>query len=232
MGTGFALRGLVVLFAAAAVVTALGGGVDDPRGGTCTAGSSDGCNPEAGVLHIFGEKRCVVLAGPGWAPSKCTDPKAIAADDADQPALPDVPQCGVGDIDAVLATIRTLESGGRYTIGPNAGGASGAYQFIQGTWNGVAKRVGRSDLVGRGPWTVSPADQDALARQLVAEAMGGTDDIGRVPVVWYIGHVPVGGEWDVVPHPEAGNRATPRQYQAAWMGIYRRISGACAGGAA
>lgn len=169
--------------------------------------------------------RCVELQGTAWAPSRCDAPAALEIAPGD-PAPAAVP-CGVGDMDAVLATIRTRESGGRYGIGPNAGGASGAYQFIQGTWNGVAPRAGRPDLAGRGPWTASPADQDALARQLVTEAMGGTDDITRVPVVWYIGHIPRPGEWDTVPHPEAGNRLTPRQYQALWMGTFRDIASPC-----
>ncbi len=202
---------LVTGFAWAAVVTALGGGVDGPTPG-----------------QLLGH--CVVLQGAAWANASCDSARAVpAADDGPdpQPALPVMPKCGVKDIDGVLATIRTLESGNRYNIGLNAGGASGAYQFIQGTWDGVARRAGRGDLIGRRPYTASNADQDALARRLVDEAMGGTGDITRVPVVWYIGHVPQGAEWDVVPHPEAGNRSTPRQYQAAWMGIYRRVTGSC-----
>ncbi len=49
-------------------------------------------------------------------------------------------------------------------------------------------------------------------------------DVSAVPVVWYIGHVPVSGstEWDQVPAPEAGNRLTPRQYQTRWMAEYER----------
>ena len=48
------------------------------------------------------------------------------------------PTISVGEarLDAVLATIRTLESGGNYTARARGSSASGAYQFIDGTWNG------------------------------------------------------------------------------------------------
>jgi len=42
----------------------------------------------------------------------------------------------------------------------------GAYQFLQSTWDNVARQSGRFDLVGRNPATVSPADQDQLALNL------------------------------------------------------------------
>lgn len=183
--------------------------------------------PDAVVTSIT----CSQLVDGHWVAASCSKrsdaPAAQQAPDAPV-VVPDT-DCGAAGIDAVLATIRELESGGRYAIGPNKGGASGAYQFIQGTWDGVAKRAGRSDLVGQGPWKASPVDQDALARVLVDEAMGGTGDVTRVPVVWYIGHVPVGREWDVVPHPEAGNRLTPRQYLQKWMTVYERMGAPCGG---
>jgi len=46
-----------------------------------------------------------------------------------------------------------------------------------------------------------------------------------VPVVWYIGHVPVGAEWDTVPSVGA-NILTPREYQARWLAMYARLVGA------
>ena len=35
----------------------------------------------------------------------------------------------------MLDTIRTIESGGDYTAPKNQGGASGAYQYVDSTWN-------------------------------------------------------------------------------------------------
>ncbi|HEY7438539.1 MAG TPA: transglycosylase family protein [Acidimicrobiia bacterium] len=68
----------------------------------------------------------------------------------------------------VLACIRHRESRGDYgAINPSSGTA-GAYQFMPGTWNNTARSSGRGDLVGVNPANASPADQDAMARQLLA----------------------------------------------------------------
>jgi hypothetical protein len=69
-----------------------------------------------------------------------------------------------------LACVRQRESGGNYGI-YNAGGsgAAGAYQFLPGTWNGIAASSGRTDLVGVDPAQASPADQDAMAQALYAQ---------------------------------------------------------------
>jgi len=73
---------------------------------------------------------------------------------------------GGGDF---LSCIRNRESGGNYTIHNTGGsGASGAYQFMPGTWNSIAASSGRSDLVGVDPAAASPSDQDAMASALYA----------------------------------------------------------------
>jgi muramidase (phage lysozyme) len=46
----------------------------------------------------------------------------------------------------------------------------GAYQFMQSTWNNAAGIAGRSDLVGKLPNLVAPADQDAVALALYRAA--------------------------------------------------------------
>jgi hypothetical protein len=65
--------------------------------------------------------------------------------------------------------------------------------------------------------------QDAKAVELATYILrrnGG--DVSTVPVSWYIGHVPVGAEWETVPSVGA-NILTPRQYQSRWMATYARM---------
>jgi hypothetical protein len=136
-----------------------------------------------------------------------------------------------GDLAPVLATIRQLESRGDYTAQASGSSASGAYQFLDSTWNhhGSYRRAGDAP----------PAVQDAKATEHVTGILAAHDsDITAVPVVWYIGHLPTPGstEWDTIPYPNAGNALTPRQYQTQWMTEYEQhaadaATSPCVGGA-
>jgi len=69
-----------------------------------------------------------------------------------------------------LSCVRTRESGGNYGVYNEGGsGASGAYQFLPGTWNAIAESAGRPDLVGVDPAQATPSDQDAMAQALYSE---------------------------------------------------------------
>ena len=69
-----------------------------------------------------------------------------------------------------LSCVRQRESGGNYGVYNSGGsGAAGAYQFMPGTWNGIAASSGRGDLVGVDPAQASPGDQDAMAQALYAQ---------------------------------------------------------------
>jgi hypothetical protein len=72
---------------------------------------------------------------------------------------------GGGD---VLACIKHRESRGQYGAVNTSSGAAGAYQFMPSTWDSTARRIGRTDLVGVNPANASPADQEAMARALLA----------------------------------------------------------------
>jgi hypothetical protein len=91
---------------------------------------------------------------------------------APQPAAPawspsSTAPSGGGDF---LSCVRNRESGGDYSIHNTGGsGASGAYQFMPGTWNSIASSSGRADLVGVDPAAASPADQDAMAQALYSQ---------------------------------------------------------------
>ena len=59
------------------------------------------------------------------------------------------------ELGAILATIRTLESGGDYTAASRTSSASGAYQFVDSTWSGYGGYPRAKDA--------PPAVQDAAA---------------------------------------------------------------------
>ncbi len=69
---------------------------------------------------------------------------------------------------AFLACTRADESdsAGGYQAHSADGLYHGAYQFLQSTWDNVARRSGRYDLVGRNPGFAAPADQDQMALNL------------------------------------------------------------------
>ena len=129
------------------------------------------------------------------------------------PRPPGVP----AELGAILATIRTMESGGDYMAQAIGSSASGAYQFIDASWGGYMGYRRAKDA--------PPAVQDAKAVELVTAILarnGG--DVATIPVTWYIGHVPRGDEWDRVP-AVGSNTLTPRQYQQRWLATYARMVG-------
>lgn len=61
----------------------------------------------------------------------------------------------------LLYALRICEASGNYQRNSD-NGFYGAYQFMVSTWNRVAPKVGRPDLVGVRPDQASPADQDFM----------------------------------------------------------------------
>lgn len=122
-------------------------------------------------------------------------------------------------IEHILATIRYLESRGIYTLPPNLGGASGAYQFVRSTWNGYG---------GYGHVYLAPPHiQDERAAKDVNMFLARFDnDVSMVPVMWYFPIAARQTEWmDRVPKSEHGNRLTIREYQTRWLGVFASLSG-------
>lgn len=122
------------------------------------------------------------------------------------------------ELAVILATIRHMETGGDYTVSVTTSTASGAYGFLDSSWGGYGGYARAKDA--------PPPVQDAKAAELAMSILnrnGG--DVSTIPVSWYIGHVPVGDEWDTVPRPDAGNRITPREYQRRWLNKYGELIG-------
>lgn len=120
---------------------------------------------------------------------------------------------GCGELAVILDTIRTVESGGNYAAPKNSGGASGAYQYIDSTWD---------DYEGyQSAYLAPPEAQDARAATDVQAVLATYGDVAYVPVIWYW---PVAAtdptQLDIVPMPGAGNRLTVREYQEHWLSVY------------
>ena len=140
----------------------------------------------------------------------------VGVDCSAPPAAPPAPAIPA-EVGAILATIRAMESGGDYTVSSTSSSASGAYQFVDSTWGGYGGYRRAKDA--------PPPVQDAKAAEQVTSILarnGG--DVRTVSVSWYLGHVPVGDEFDRVP-PFPGNRLTPREYQNRWMQRYFQLLG-------
>ena len=118
------------------------------------------------------------------------DPRYDAGVDCTQPAPADVPPISA-ELGAILATIRAMESGGNYTVSITTSTASGAYAFLDTSWGGYGGYARAKDA--------PPEVQDAKAAEhAVAILARNGGDVSTIPVSWYIGHVPVGAEWDTI----------------------------------
>lgn len=122
-----------------------------------------------------------------------------------------------GPIEAILATVRAVESSGNYQALSSTSTASGAYQFIDSTWRHHAAETGvDTDRFPRA-YLAPPHDQDAVATTLVQQILDDHDgDTTMIPLRWYLpASVTNPDLLDVV--PPGGNVLTPRQYQARWL---------------
>lgn len=114
--------------------------------------------------------------------------------------------------DVILKTIRMKESTNDYGAQNPNSTASGAYQFIDGTWQALTRKYGIGTEYSKAKYA-PPAIQDAVADKYVSEILQQANgDVSKVPVAWYTGNV-----------QGVSNHATPAQvaaYQADWLRIY------------
>ena len=126
------------------------------------------------------------------------------------------------DVETVLATIRTRESGGNYTIKNPTASASGAYQYIDKTWQSLTKKYGIGTEYKHAN-EAPPEIQDEVARRNVTEILQQTGgDVSKVPLVWYTGNA----QGKISSAALAKNKGlTPEMYQRNWLSTYARLSG-------
>lgn len=152
-----------------------------------------------------------------------------AAEDSQDPYKAECATTGImtgvtfgGQMDIVLRTLRIVESGENYTSQSKSSSASGAYQFIDRTWNGYKTLWAPSGDFSGGAYLAPASVQDIVAKKKV-EGILAENSVEVVGPTWMTGHVPKGAEWDSpggkVGAPK-GSNPTPRQYQAKWMKIY------------
>jgi hypothetical protein len=92
------------------------------------------------------------------------------------------------DAKQIMAAIRTHESGGDYTISSPGSTASGAYQFLDTSWQTLTKKYGIGQEYTRAK--MAPKDiQDAIAAKFVEEILkANNNDPKAVFNTWYTGN--------------------------------------------
>lgn len=133
-------------------------------------------------------------------------------------------------LEHILQTIRSMESGSNYTALNKTASASGAYQYIDGTWRKKAEAVPGASAYPRA-YQAPKAIQDAVAKANVIGILASTGNhLAGVPVMWYAPAAwgneakmnSVGGD---IRYPKGtkdpwNNSLTVRQYAEAWIKKY------------
>jgi len=125
-------------------------------------------------------------------------------------------------VQAILDTIKGRESGGNYKIHAKGSSASGAYQFIDSTWQSLTKKFGVGTEY-KSAADAPPGIQDQIAGNFISDILkANNNDVSKVPLVWYTGNA----QGKISEAALAANRGlTPQQYQAHWMQDYAKRSG-------
>lgn len=138
---------------------------------------------------------------------------APALSDSQRQNLEPIP----ADVEKILATIRTRESSGNYAAQNPGSSASGAYQFIDSTWNSLTQKYGIGTEYSKAK-LAPPEIQDAVAAKYVQEILAANgNDASVVPLVWYTGNAQGRMSASAI---AANNGLTPQEYQRNWMQTY------------
>jgi hypothetical protein len=133
------------------------------------------------------------------------------------------------NVGRILNTIKQRETGAEknpYTARNPTSTASGAYQFIDGTWNGLTRKYHIGTQYSRAS-DAPPDIQDAVASRYVQDILEENNgDISKVPLVWYSGNPEGNISQSAI---EKNQGLTPKSYQTAWMRTHNQT--AATGGA-
>lgn len=143
------------------------------------------------------------------APTAASTNPAVSAYLTSLNAQTTQPTQGALGTNAFLAAIRQHESGGDYTAENKAGGASGAYQFIQSTWSSEAKAAGFAQYAGGPASAAPPSVQDAVAAHMANGYYSTYGNWNEAAQAWYM---PADVGKNVVPDPQAGNKESVTAY--------------------
>lgn len=137
---------------------------------------------------------------------------STAATDVDLGSLP-------VNLQRILATIRTKESGGNYSAQNPLSSASGAYQFLDSTWGGY----GGYAKARLAPPSVQDAKAAANVRAILNRYPG---DLRAVPITWYTGNYPGPKSH----YGTAADGGSIDNYLSAWLATYASLPGFYKGG--
>jgi hypothetical protein len=120
------------------------------------------------------------------------------------------------DVNQILSTIRQVESSNNYGAQAKGSSASGAYQFIDSTWQASTKKSGLGTEYARAK-DAPPEVQDAVAAFAVRDILNRTgNDVTKVPLVWYTGNPEGRMTEDAL---KANQGLTPDKYQQKWLSV-------------
>jgi len=152
-----------------------------------SSGESTGMTGAEAVRQLIGQSGGISLSGganpdyygnAGMTPSTSTSPLRMSPSSTS----------GGGDVDRVLSTIKGVESGGNYNAKNPNSSASGAYQFIDSTWQAATRKygIGQEYKTAR---SAPPEIQDMVARKSVEDLLSKYNgDVDKVVNVWYTGN--------------------------------------------
>jgi Transglycosylase-like domain len=127
-----------------------------------------------------------------------------------------------GTTEQILETIKKRESGGNYQAQAKGSSASGAYQFIDSTWQAQTKKAGLGTEY-KSAKDAPKEIQDAIAKQMVEDILKqAKGDVSKVPLAWYTGNIQ-GKMSDKA--LAANNGLTPEMYQQKWLGDFSKAGG-------